>query len=586
MEAPNKHRVLIIGGGFAGVEAARRLQRGLPRDWEIVLYSQENHFVFTPLLSDVVGATITPIHVVCPIRQMVREVSCRTAQVVGLNCKNHEVRFERPNGQLGKDTYDHLVLAAGLGVNMNTVPGMARYGWPLKTLGDAVALRMRIIGQLERAQVAMSPEFKARLLSFAVVGGGITGIEIAGAVADLLRGGCRYYDRIDPQEIRVTVIHSRARILDQFPESLSSFAQRKIGKGRLDIRTQARVGEVTVEGIRLQNGEFIRAGTVITAVGNTIQPLFPDAGLPVERDRIKVLPDMRVEGCDSVWALGDCAAVPNAFDGSPSPTLGQFAVRQARQLSKNLIAVIEGRSPKPFKYRMHGMFATIGRHNAVGLLYGIHFSGFPASLCWHGVYWTMMPTIVRKVQVGLDWLLGYVAPANITTLSSLPTGDRMHEDEVKQLAGFFDKHPELRELRVSEVMRRTVPTLKKHVTITEAIHLCREQGTSVFPVVDEEGRLEGICSRTDLYRAVNAARGPDTVVGEIMTAPVITVREDALIDDAIELAATKEVRHLVVVNDVSPDRPVGMLTSFDLVYWFVTQGKRQEASGASRNTPS
>ncbi len=584
MKSPKKHRIVIIGGGFAGVEVARRLQARLPIDWETILYSRENHFVFTPMLAEVVGSALTPIHVVCPIRLMVRYVSSRTAQVVGFDPKTQEVIFKRPDGQLGRDPYDHLVLAAGLAVNVNIVPGMGTYGWQIKTLGDALVLRNRVVGQLERAQVTVSPELKARLLSFAVVGGGITGIEVAGSIADLLKEGCRYYDRINPEEIRVTVVHGPPRILDQFPESLSSFALRKIRKGGVDIRTGVRVEAVTVEGIRLKGGEFVKAGTVISAVGNTIQPLFADAGLPVVRNRIKVTPEMRVEGYDNVWALGDCAAVLNALDGSISPTLGQFAIRQARQVAENLRAVIGGRPPKPFRYRMQGMFATIGRNNAVGLSYGVHFSGFLASLAWHAIYWARMPTMTRKVKVALDWFLDRFSPPNIVGFSTLPTESKVHIDDGRRLEPLIDKYPELRQLRVADVMDRSVPTLKRHVSIAEAIRLVREEGTLAFPVVDDDGRMQGICTRSDLYSAIGSLRSPDTVVEEIMKSPVITAREDTSIDEVIQLARTNEVRRLVVVSDASPDRPIGMLTYIDIVHWFTAHHRDQPAASSQGRT--
>jgi NADH:ubiquinone reductase (H+-translocating) len=579
MALPKTHRIVIIGGGFAGSKTVSTLRRRLPPGWEIILYSQENYFVFTPLLAEVVGMAISPFHVVCPIRWMYDGVSCRTARIVGLDFTAREVIFQRPDGELGREPYDHLVLAVGLATNLDIVPGMARHGWPLKTLGDAIVLGNRIIEHLERAQVAMDPQLKARLLSFVVVGGGITGIEIAGAMAHLLREGCRYYDRIDPKEIRVTVIQGGPRILEQFPESLSSFADRKIREQGIDIRTQVRAEKVTVEGIQLKGGEFIEAGTVVAAVGSTIQPLLAGVDLPIERNRIKVTPEMRVEGHDNVWALGDCAAVPNALDGSISPTLGQFAIRQGKQLANNLLAVIGGRAPQPFRYRMEGMFANIGHNNAVGLVFGIHFSGFLASICWRGIYWAKMPTLTRKMQVGFDWLLDLFSRPNIVGLETITT-ERIAHIDADALRPFFEKHPEIRELRVGDVMSRPVATLNRNVTIAEAIHRVREQGAHAFPIVDDQGQMEGICTRGDLYRALGSLRSPDTPVREIMKSPVITVREDGVFDEAIRLAVTYEIRRLVVVSGTAPNRPAGMLTPLDVVNWYIA-GRSERGAGVS-----
>src|SRR5437868_1869188 len=185
--------VVIIGGGFAGVYAARHLQRRLPAGWDLVLFSQENHFIFTPLLGDVVGSSINPMHVVWPIRQMARRATCRTAAVTRLDLAGREVHYRTATGQPARQGYDQLVLACGSVVNLDIIPGMAAHGWPLKTMGDALLLRNHLIGQLERAEVESDPALRRRLLSVVVVGAGYSGVEVTGEIADLLRESRRYY---------------------------------------------------------------------------------------------------------------------------------------------------------------------------------------------------------------------------------------------------------------------------------------------------------------------------------------------------------------------------------------------------------
>jgi NADH:quinone reductase (non-electrogenic) len=417
MESPKKHHIVIVGGGFAAVDVAKYLQRRIPPDWEVLLYSKENHFVMTPLLPELMGGAVHPRNAVRPIRQMTKHVSVRTARVVSLDLKASEVVYQGARHELERQPYDQLVLAIGLKVDMTRIPGLSTFGWPIKIMGDALVLGNHVVQQLELAQLESDPKERTRLLSFAVIGGGFTGIEVAGEMTDFLQQSVRYYDRINPQDIRVTVLEHGSRILRPMPESLSAFAERKMKKQGIHIIKEVSVEAVSQDGVHLKGGEFVQASTVISAVGNAAHTFVQQANLPVERDRIKVRGDMRVEGVDNVWALGDCAAVPNAFDNTVCPELAQFAVRQAKQLGKNLISVIGGKSTHPFRYKSRGMFAVIGHHNAVGNPFGVRLSGWLAFVMWYGIYWAMTPTFGRKMQIAFDWLMGAFLPPDLTEIS-------------------------------------------------------------------------------------------------------------------------------------------------------------------------
>src|SRR6476469_1622547 len=197
--------VVIVGGGFAGVYTARAIERLLPADQPIVLFGLENHLVFTPLLGNVVGSSINPMHVVWPIRQMVRRVHCRTAAVTSLDLAAHEVRYQTPGGRTASQAFEHLVLACGSIVKLDIVPGMSAHGWPLKTMGDALVLRNHLIGLLEKAQVEPDSDRRKMLLSVVVVGGGFSGVEVAGEIADLLMASRRFFSDIPSGEIKVTL---------------------------------------------------------------------------------------------------------------------------------------------------------------------------------------------------------------------------------------------------------------------------------------------------------------------------------------------------------------------------------------------
>lgn len=414
-------RIVIVGGGFAGADLARRLRGALPAGWSVHIYSAENHLVFTPLLPEVVGGAINPLHVVWPIREMAPGVTCRTAEVRALDLAAREIEYVGPLGETLRDPYDHLVLCCGLSVKLDIVPGMATNGWPLKSLGDAFALRNHVIQQLERAEAEPDPTRRAALLSFAVVGGGFTGVEVAGALSDVLRESARFYSRFAADDVEVTILEGGPRVLAPLPEDLSAYAHEALEAAGVRVRTGVRVARVEADGIELDGGDRLIAGTVIASVGNATRPLLADSGLALERGRLVVDGEMRVRGTEDVWALGDCAAVPNAYDGSVSPTLGQFAVRQSAQLAKNIVAVSRGGAPQPFSYHTRGMFAALGHGRAVGNPFGVKVTGWLAYMMWRGLYWSKMPSLARRVQIAVDWLSDMAFKRDFVEISTMRT---------------------------------------------------------------------------------------------------------------------------------------------------------------------
>ena len=214
------------------------------------------------------------------------------------------------------------------------------------------------------------------------------------------------------------------------------------------------------------------------------------------------------------------------------------------------------------------MFANIGHNNAVGLVFGIHFSGFLAAICWRTIYWAKMPTWTRKMQVGFDWLLDLFSRPNIVGIENITT-ERIAQGNADAFQSFLEEHPELRGFRINEVMRKPVATLNGNTTMAEALMRIRVSGVRIFPVVNDQGQMEGICTLGDLYRALGSIRPPETPVREIMISPVITVTEDQTLDEAIRLTVTHEVRRVVAVNRNAPRRPTGMVTPVDVIDWFI-----------------
>jgi NADH dehydrogenase len=409
--------IVIIGGGFAGVYTAKFIRRRLPADVQIILFSRENHVVFTPLLGNVVGSSINPMHVVWPVRQMLKNVNCRTAAVTDIDLANNQVHYQTAANMPATQKYSHLILACGSAVKLDIVPGMSAHGWPLKTMGDALVLRNHLIEILEQAQVEPDTHHRKQLLSVVVVGGGFSGVEVAGEIHDLLTTSCRYYSDVNREDIRVTLLHRGPRLLPELPESLGEFTVAKMRARGIDVRLKSEAAAVTERAVLLKSGDEIPAATVVCTIGSAPNPLLCSTGLPMEKNRLKVDGFFRCEGRDNVWALGDCALVPNAYDNQPSPPTAQFAVRQAKWLAKNLRAMQRGRPMQPFYFKPLGAFASIGSRRAVGMAFGLRVSGFPAWFLWRGIYLAKMPTFARKLQIAFDWFWQMLFPRDIVQLS-------------------------------------------------------------------------------------------------------------------------------------------------------------------------
>jgi NADH dehydrogenase len=404
--------LVIIGGGFAGARLAERLEGRLPREWQVTLLSRENFITYNPLLPEVVGASLLPGHVIAPLRQFARRTRVCMVQVTDIDLAGRAVHYLGEGS--GVIRYDELVLACGQGADLSLVKGMAQHALPLKMLGDALFMRNRAIVRLEQAELQPDAELRRWLSSFIVIGGGFSGVEVAGGLMDFLRASRRYYRACG--EPTVTLVHSGDRLLPELSPALGAFAARKMREHGIDVRLGARCARVDDRGITLKDGEILTAGTVICTIGTAPNPLIAALPLPKQRGRIEVAADMSVPTVPGVWALGDCAAVLNVHDGSVSPPTAQFAERQARQLADNLVRRAHGLATRPFRYRPIGQLAAIGHNKAVAELLGVKIAGFVAWLLWRGVYLLKIPTLGRKVRLFLEWNWAMFFPPDIAHL--------------------------------------------------------------------------------------------------------------------------------------------------------------------------
>jgi NADH:ubiquinone reductase (H+-translocating) len=400
-------RLVIIGGGFAGVTVAQEAERRLEPSVEIVVISRDNHLVFTPMLPEVAGRTISPFHVAVPGRSITKRTLWMEADVTAIDTRSSTVRYLTSENAGAELSYTHLVLACGSETDLDTIPGLSAHSFAIKTAVQAIVLGNEVIARFEQAALEKDEVRRRELLTIIVIGGGFSGVEIAGQLNDLMREIHPAYPQLKTIKPSVIILHGGDRVLPEFShESLSDFTCRKLTASGVDVRLNTRVAEVTQRGVVLTSATLVPGRLVVCAVGTTPSRLISSLGVQLEKGRLKTDPDLRVPGESNVWALGDCAVTINAFDGKPTPATAQFAMREGAHLAKNLHRLQRGLQPKPFYFRPQGLLASIGRKTGVAEIYGFRFSGRIAWFLWRGVYLFKMPGLGTKIGVALDWLVG------------------------------------------------------------------------------------------------------------------------------------------------------------------------------------
>ncbi len=409
-----KPRIVIIGGGFAGVKCAQTLLAKARREVEVTLFSRDNHMVFQPLLADVAGSSLNPRAVAIPLRQLLPGVMCRAEEVTAIDPAKNEIAYESHDGALRTLAYDHLVIACGNVVNLNLLPGMANHALPLKTVGDAIAMRAHVMQQLEKADLAETEAQRRYYLTFVVVGGGFSGVEVAGELNDLILSCRKRYPNIRREDVMVTLLHGQAQLLPEVSEPLRLFAEERMRRRGIIVRTNAKVTEVTRHGAILGDGTKVEGNTIICTIGTTTNPLIARFEAKKERGRLLTEPDMRVIGRDNIWAIGDCAIVPNAHDGKPAPPTAQFGERQGGQCALNIVRRIGNQPTRAFSFKPLGIACGIGGHQGVAELFGLRFSGFIAWWLWRSAFLVKIPSLVQKLKVGFDWAWELVFPRDLS----------------------------------------------------------------------------------------------------------------------------------------------------------------------------
>jgi NADH dehydrogenase len=422
--AARRTRIVILGGGFAGVTTAQELERRFGADptVEFSLVSATNALLFTPMLAEVAGSSLEPTHISSPLRTSLRRTQIVRGTVRGIDLNERSVELDEADSGAAeparKLAYDHLVLALGSSSNYFGRHDVEREAFEFKSLLDAIRIRNHVIEMLERADREPAREKRNALLTFVVAGGGFAGVELAGALNDFARGIAVDYPRLQRDEIRVVLVHPRERILPELSASLAAYALERMSARGVGFRLNTRVAGARPGVVVLQPNEELATRTLVWTAGTAPNALL--ATLPVARDRrgaVLVDETLAVPGEAGLWAAGDCAAVPDARTGRPCPPTAQFALREAQTLARNIRAAVKGRPRRAFRFDSLGALCVIGHQSAcaelaIPFLAGknVRFSGLLAWAVWRTIYLAKLPGFERKVRVLSDWTLELFFP--------------------------------------------------------------------------------------------------------------------------------------------------------------------------------
>jgi NADH dehydrogenase len=428
--------VVIAGGGFGGLYAARRLERRLPRhSARIVLVSDVNFLLYTPLLPGAAAGTLEPRHVVVPLREELDWTDIQLGQVTGADPGRSELWVHTVDGRDETLSYDQLVLALGSVSRVMPVPGLAEHGLGFKNLADAIALRNRALWNLEVAESLEDPAERREYLTFVFVGAGYAGVEGIAELQDFVADVIDRYPRCRLEGTRWVLVEGQDRIMAEIPEPLAAFASRELRARGLEIRTGTTLDRMDGRSATLSTGERIPTRTLCWTAGVRPPAVVSELGLPLQHGRIRTDATMRVPGHPNIWAIGDTAAVPDPAKHrkAPSPPTAQHAIRQGRRVAENVAATIRGKRTRPFRYRTLGVFVDMGQHQAVATMLGVKLRGFPAWFAARTYHLAMMPGVGRRLRLVVDWTTGLFFGRASAELGQLGH-PRLIEDEQTLLA--------------------------------------------------------------------------------------------------------------------------------------------------------
>jgi NADH:ubiquinone reductase (H+-translocating) len=429
-------QVVILGGGFAGVSTAEHLEKQFRSDPTVsfTLISETNSWLFTPMLVEVATSGLEPTHISTPLRTSLKRTRVLRSRVTSIDLERRQVHLDDGGPRTGLH-YDHLVLALGSVSNYLGNTAVAENALEFKTLADAMRIRNHVIDVFERADSEPDPGRHRALLTFVVAGGGFSGAELAGGLNDFARGIIADYPNLSADDLRIILVHSGERILPELSESLANYAMQRMRERGVTFKLNTRVADARRGSISLSPAEEIPTETFVWTAGATPNPILKE--LPIKHDRrgaVLVDRTLAIPDYGNVWALGDCASVPDTKTGKTCPPTAQVATRAAVVLAHNIRACLLGCPLKPFRFKSLGSLCIVGYHTACAEIRGLKFSGLFAWLLWRGVYLSKLPGLERKVRVLTDWTLELFFPRDIVqTIDFNDSGMRQADPKMTAL---------------------------------------------------------------------------------------------------------------------------------------------------------
>jgi NADH dehydrogenase len=421
-------RILVVGGGHVGLYAALRLSKKLrSREAEVMVVDPQPNMTYQPFLPEAAAGNISPRHSVVPLRRELRRCHVLSGEVTRVEHARKTVTVQPIVGPAREVRYDHIIVAPGSVSRTLPIPGLREQAVGFKSIGEAIYLRNKVLEQLDVAATTSDPATRARALTFVFIGGGYAGIEALAEMEDMARDALRYYPELKPEEMHWVLIEATQRILPEVDPDMGAYTVQQLLKRHLDIRLGTRL-DSCVEGlVQLSDGDSFYADTIVWTAGVKAHPMLNDTDLPRDKKgRVTCLATLQVVGTDErlvegAWSAGDCAAVPD-LTKPPGELCGpsaQHAVRQARRMADNIVAVLRGRAAKPYHHKYAGSVASLGLHKGVAQVYGIKLKGLPAWVMHRSYHVSRIPSLNRKIRVVIDWTLALFLKREVVSLGEL-----------------------------------------------------------------------------------------------------------------------------------------------------------------------